>query len=192
MLAGTSASEMSSLTFGVSARTIQMIDIMPGAGPIELASRPSYRVAERTQQRLEAMVILMQEDPEGNLKTLEWSTVVSKGHLMILSIALIATAHLLIRSSARVITNSRGHRPCFLPIPRTITTKMYSWKKRCSRLDLLSWALRAVNITGCRSPLTPATTTLRFSRKRPGRACVPSRLLTKRSLTQLYRAVWTN
>ena len=129
---------MSSLTFGVSARTIQMIDIMPGAGPIELAFRPSYRVVVRTRQRLEAMVILMQGDPEGNLKTLEWSTVVSKGHLMILSIALIATAHLLIRLSARVITNSRGHRPCFLPIPRTITTKMYSWKKRCSRLDLLS------------------------------------------------------
>ena len=138
MLAGTSASVMSSLISGVSARTIQMRDIMPGAGPIELASRPSYRVAERTQQRLEAMVILMQGGPEGNLKTLEWSTVVSKGHLTILSIALIATAHLLIRSSARVITNSRGHRPCFLPIPLTITTKMYSWKKRCSRLDLLS------------------------------------------------------
>ena len=129
----------------------------------KLAFRRSYSIAERTAQRLEVILTSTQEDHRGNrwgtLKTLDWSTAALKDHSKTLSIAQIATAHLLIRSCVGVITNSNRHKPCFHRTPRTITTKKYSWRKRCSSSDRLSWALRAVNIIDCRSSLTPATIT---------------------------------
>ena len=170
---------------------------MSGAShPRRLAFRQSFSIAERTVQRLEVIPISTQgdrrENPWGNLKTLEWLTVALKDPSTTLSIAQTAIALLLTRSSARVITNSSRHRPCFLQILRTITTKKCSWRKRRSRSDLLSLALRAVNTTDFRSSQMPAIITSRFSRKRPGRACVPSRLSTRPSLIKLYRAVRTN
>ena len=161
---------------------------MPGSSPKRSAFRRSYSIDERTVQRMIVMAWLGQR----TLKTQEWLMEGSKDPSMTLSIVLNAIDHLPIRSSARVITNSSsGQWPCFHLHPHTIT-KTYSWRMKFWRSDRRLWALRAVNTTDCRSLPTPAATTSRFSRKQPGKACVPSRLSTQPSLTQLCRVVWTN